>query len=132
MIANFLYEYHDSLFIVQFLADIILFVGVVYAMLSHKLPKYHEKPLYFVGFFALLSGFTIIATWVEGPIAGMSYSKIGVIPDTGMNVCLALVAAQLLWREFKEKSNKTVTRPTRVALAKRSATAKSPVKKRRK
>ena len=132
MIANFLYEHHDILYVVQFLADIVLFIGVAYAMILHKLPKYHEKPLYFVGFFALLSGFTILATWIEGPLAGMSYAKIGIIPDTGMNVCLALVAAQLLWREFKEKSKKTIIRPTRVALAKRSATAKSPVKKRRK
>ena len=100
MIANFLYDHHDVLYVLQFIADLILFVGVVIAMLSHKLPKYHEKPLYFVGFFALLSAFTIIATWLEGPIAGMSYSKIGIIPDTGMNVCLAMVAAQFLWKTY--------------------------------
>ena len=132
MIANFLYEYHDLLFIIQFLADILLFVGVVYAMLTHKLPKYHEKPLYFVGFFALLSGFTIIATWVEGPIAGMSYSKIGIIPDTGMNVCLALVAAQLLFKELKEKSLKAVSKRPKVALAKKAAVSKSSIKRRSK
>lgn len=132
MIANFLYEYHDLLFIIQFLADIVLFVGVVYAMLTHKLPKYHEKPLYFVGFFALLSGFTIIATWVEGPIAGMSYSKIGIIPDTGMNVCLALVAAQLLFKELKEKSLKAVSKRPKVALAKKAAVSKSSIKRRSK
>lgn len=132
MIANFLYEYHDLLFIIQFLADIVLFVGVVYAMLTHKLPKYHEKPLYFVGFFALLSGFTIIATWVEGPIAGMSYSKIGIIPDTGMNVCLALVAAQLLFKELKEKSLKAVSKRPKVALAKKAAVSNSSIKRRSK
>ena len=132
MIANFLYEYHDLLFIMQFLADIVLFVGIVYAMLTHKLPKYHEKPLYFVGFFALLSGFTIIATWVEGPIAGMSYSKIGIIPDTGMNVCLALVAAQLLFKELKKKSLKAVSKRPKVALAKKAAVSKSSIKRRSK
>ena len=105
MIANFILEYHDALYIVQFLADLVLFAGIVYAMLTHKLPKYHEKPLYFVGFFALLSAFTIIATWVEGPIAGMSYSRIGLIPDTGVNLCLALVATQFLWKEFFAKKD---------------------------
>ena len=114
MIANFLYEHHDVLYVLQFIADLVLFVGVVIAMLSHKLPKYHEKPLYFVGFFALLSAFTIIATWLEGPIAGMSYSKIGIIPDTGMNVCLAMVAAQFLWKTYGHKpeaSKKTARKP---------------------
>lgn len=102
MMADFIYQHHDIIYIMQFVADIALFVGVVIAMLVHKLPKYHEKPLYFVGFFALLSAFTIIATWVEGPIAGMSYSRIGIIPDTGMNVCLAAVAIQFLWTYYKE------------------------------
>lgn len=104
MMADFLYQHHDSLYILQFIADIVLFVGVVIAMLTHKLPKYHEKPLYFVGFFALLSAFTIVATWVEGPIAGMAYSRIGLIPDTGMNVCLAAVAIQFLWKYYKEST----------------------------
>ena len=39
MIANFILEYHDALYIVQFLADLVLFGGIVYAMLTHKLPK---------------------------------------------------------------------------------------------
>ena len=114
MIANFLYDYHDVLYVVQFLADIVLFGGIVYAMLLHKLPKYHEKPLYFVGFFALLSAFTIMATWIEGPIAGMSYAKIGIVPDTGVNLCLALVAVQFLWKELKAPK-----KPTRKPAAKR-------------
>jgi hypothetical protein len=118
MMANFIYDHHDTFYILQFIADLILFVGIVIAMLSHKLPKYHEKPLYFVGFFALLSAFTIIATWLEGPIAGMSYSKIGIIPDTGMNVCLALVAAQLLWKTYGHKPE-APKKPTRKLAAKR-------------
>lgn len=114
MMANFIYDHHDTLYILQFIADLILFVGVVIAMLYHKLPNYHEKPLYFVGFFALLSAFTIIATWLEGPIAGVSYSKIGIIPDTGMNVCLAMVAAQFLWKTYGHKSEapkKSIRKP---------------------
>lgn len=103
MMANFLYEHHDTLYIMQFIADLVLFVGIVIAMLTHKLPKYYEKPLYFVGFFALLSAFTIVATWIEGPIAGMAYSRIGLIPDTGVNVCLAFVAAQFLWKTYGHK-----------------------------
>jgi len=115
MIANFLYDFHEVFYVLQFIADFVLFGGIVFAMLKHKLPKYHEKPLYFVGFFALLSAFTIFATWVEGPIAGMSYSRIGLIPDTGVNVCLAFVAAQFLWKYFHETKatpKKTIRKPT--------------------
>ena len=120
MIANLLLDYHDIFYVVQFVADFVLFGGIVYAMLTHRLPKYHEKPLYFVGFFALLSAFTIIATWVEGPIAGMSYARIGLVPDTGVNLCLAVVAAQFLWKELKEKK------------AAKTKTTRKPVSKRRK
>ena len=118
MIANLLLDYHDVFYAIQFIADIVLFIGIVFAMLTHKLPKYHEKPLYFVGFFALLSAFTIIATWVEGPIAGMSYARIGLLPDTGVNLCLAFVAAQMLLKEFTSK-NTVKPKVTRKPAAKR-------------
>jgi hypothetical protein len=132
MIANFLYEYHDAFYVIQFIADIILFCGIVYAMLSHKLPKYHEKPLYFVGFFALLSALTIFATWVQGPLAEMSYAKIGIIPDTGVNVCLAFVAVQVLWNKLNNFSEKKMIMRPKTVLAKRATTIKMTAKKRRK
>ncbi len=82
-------------------ASIVLFVAIVLALLSKKLPSYHEKPLYFVGFFAFVNALTIIATATIGPLSAMSHQKIGNIPETGILMALATVGVQFLWKHYK-------------------------------
>lgn len=103
MIANFLYDYHEVVYFINFVANFMLFIGAAIAVLKHKLPPYYEKPLYFIGFFGMITSLTIIATWVEGPIAGMAYAKVGVFPETFLNICLAILSGKFLWETFVKK-----------------------------
>jgi hypothetical protein len=106
MIANFLYDYHEVVYLINFVANFILFIGAAIAVVKHKLPQYYEKPLYFIGFFGLVTSLTIIATWLEGPIAGMAYTKVGALPETLLNVCLATLSGKFLWEIFVKKPTK--------------------------
>lgn len=103
MIANFLYNYHEVIYSINFVANVMLFIGAAIAVLDHKLPQFYEKPLYFIGFFGFVTSLTIIATWVEGPIAGMAYAKVGVLPETLLNICLATLSGKFLWETFVKK-----------------------------
>ena len=85
----------------DFAASVVLFVAIVLALLSKKLPSYHEKPLYFVGFFAFVNALTIIASATIGPLSAMSHQRIGNIPETGILMALATVGVQFLWKHYK-------------------------------
>jgi hypothetical protein len=88
-------HYYDM--IINFLAYMSIFIGALYvAVHNRKLPQWHVTPLWYTGLCAFFSAITILVTWTVGADHPLSYTNLGKLADTLLNVAVAAIALIML------------------------------------
>lgn len=96
---------------INFFAHLLIFIGSFYVVMhNRRLPKWHITPLWYVGLSALASNLAITLQWIFGTEFPLSYTNVGLITETCLNISLATLATIFLVITFKLDLKESIRR----------------------
>ncbi len=98
---------HENLLYTNLLAHIVIFMGSLYvAVCNNYLPKWILTPLWYTGLCSLFVGISIIIQMIVGRDHPLSYSNLGVMGETLLNITIATIVITMFIKTISHKPKK--------------------------
>lgn len=98
---------HENLLNINLVAHIIIFIGSFYIAVSNNyLPKWILTPLWYTGLCSLFVSISIIIQATVGRDHPLSYSNLGIMGETLLNITIATIVITMFIKTINYKSKK--------------------------